>query len=172
MQWLRRRWLQYRINKALQRPFNRHVPDRVRIMELLYLLREEQFDDYKPAVADRVVVSLLYPTVQELITRLQEISSELHLKEFAQASQVSFSRKEHTIEQYLVTKDGYIYDVRGAVKALRHYAEDICSILDAQEEVDASSTFYEHNTRVLTNELGDVDELARGLLQVAATKGE
>lgn len=169
MKWLKRFWLRKRTERALSRPFNRHVPDRERIAELLYLLRVEQFNDYSPAKGMTVKMELLYPTVQELILSLQEVSGELHTDEYAKTYQTPYTRRSVVLEEFMVTKDRYIYDIRRAVDAFKHYATDICTILDGQKDF-GNEIHYEHNTRVLTNLLGDVDELARGLLAVAYSK--
>lgn len=167
--WLKRFWLRKRVERALSKPFNRHIPDRQRINGLLYLLRPEQFDDYTPTKGAAVELELLYPTVHELITSLQVIDGELRTVEYARTYQTPFRRKAVSLEDFMVTSDRFIYDIRLAVTAFKHYATDICTILDDQADF-GNAVHYDHNARVLTNLLGDVDELARGLLVVAYSK--
>jgi hypothetical protein len=118
-----------------------------------------------------VKVTLLYRTVDELISLLKEIDGELQTKSYAHPPQASYGKTVVALEEYLVTKNGYIYDVRQAVAAFKHYSLSICAILDEQRQGEREA-FYEHNTRVLTHVLGDIDELVRGLLQIAYAKGE
>lgn len=172
MHWLKRQLLMWRIRRALEgKPFNKHQPDRTRIVGMLNLLQQEQFAHYNPSAGMAVRVNLLYRSVEELIELLQTIDSELQTKSFAHPPQASYGKTSIALEEYMVTKNGYIYDVRQAVGAFKHYALSICSILDSQRQGEREA-FYEHNTRVLTHVLGDIDELVRGLLQIAYAKGE
>lgn len=172
MQWLKRQLLMWRIRRALEgKPFNRHQPDRARITGMLNLLREEQFQNYHPSIGMAVKVNLLYRSVDELITLLQSIDAELRTKNFVQPPQSSGARLTQPLEHYLVTKDGYIYDLRQAVLVFKHYSLSICQFLEEQRSAEREA-FYEHNTRVLTHVLGDIDELVRGLLQIAYARGE
>lgn len=172
MQWLKRQLLMWRIRRALEgKPFNKHQPDRTRIVGMLSLLRPDQFETYSPTLGMQVKVNLLYRTVEELITLLQEIEGELRTKSYVHPPQVNHGKTDVALEEYLVTKAGYIYDVRQAVVAFQHYSLSICAVLDEQRQGEREA-FYEHNTRVLTHVLGDIDELVRGLLQIAYAKGE
>lgn len=167
--WMKRQLLNYRVKQVTRgSPVSMYEPDRVQTWELLELLQTDQFDNYKPVTGFQLELKMLYPNVDLFFNNLQDIAYKLKTGRHITPELVKIDRVTTNLENYLVTKDGFIMEISMAVATFKRHAQGICMAMD--KEANETHAHYEHNLRMLTHVFADIQILTRALLSIAYRK--
>jgi hypothetical protein len=172
--WLKKQLLKWRVKQVTaDEPVKLFAPDCEKTLALLGLLKAEQYKTYHPKHGTAVEVKLLHSNVEEFVENLRDIDYKLKARGYVTQESVRTERRPTNLENYFVTKDGFILDLHVGMLNFKHYATSVCDHLTMQREGgDEKRRHFEHNQRMLTHVLADIQVLSRALLSIAYQKGE
>lgn len=172
--WLKKQLLKWRVKQVTaDEPVKLFSPDCAKTLALLDLLKAEQYTNYHPKHGLAVEVKLLHNNVEEFVENLRDIDYKLKARGYVTQESVKTERRLTNLENYFVTKDGFILDLHMGMLNFKHYATSVCNHLTSQAETNVDNRrHFEHNQRMLTHVLADIQVLSRALLSIAYHKGE
>lgn len=141
-------------------------PNRVRCLQLLYRLQPQLFSAYSARIGQTVLVTVPYQHIDQYVTALREASQMVRDDRAVPADWPSRAEHRVSLDRFLTSTDGYYLNPQEAVERFKTVAAQLCEAMEASDELNFGVP--EHNLRMLTRLLINLQSLTQALLDVSA----
>jgi hypothetical protein len=166
--WFRRFWTalwqRFKAGPPPDRPVQQ--PNRLLVYALLKQLNPQLFERYSGSQGQVRHLQVYYPTIDAYVRALGEASQLVMTDQPIPHDWLKPELHRVSLDRFLTSADGYYLNPRHAVERFQTVALQLCEALEASDEVTYGVP--EHNLRMLTRVLVNLQSLTTALIEVSA----
>ena len=121
--------------------------------------------NYSIKAGKQTIVSVRYKTIEEYTQRIREAQLAIKKSQPIPGEWISPIETSMSLDQFMVTKDGFYLDIPLAITNFKKEALNLCQLIE--ESDTATVGFYEHCGRVLTPLFINVTSITKSINEVS-----
>lgn len=142
-------------------------PHRVRCMKMLTAIPVDQFALYHSSSGQSLTIEVPDNCLDHYIERINSITKIVEKEKPLPSIDISVEMKTLTVDNFLVSADGYYLDAEKAVARFKAAGLQLCAAMENTD--DAEFGIHEHNRRIVSKLFINMRELSRTLIDVSLT---
>lgn len=155
-----------KIIKAVEANSNKE-PQRIRCMKMLQAIPVVLFEHYHSSSGQSLTISVPDACLDHYIERIKSITKIVEKELPLPSIDISVEMKTLTVDNFLVSADGYYLDAEKAIARFKAAGLKLCAAMENTD--DAEFGIHEHNRRIVSKLFINMREVSHTLIDVSLT---